>query len=440
MIILASRSKARRKILKDLGISFRVVVARVKEHGPGAGPPARIAKANALLKARDAAGRVRRGIVVACDTLVCQGKKIYGKPRDLADARRMLAALSRRPHRLYTGIAVIDARSGREIVDVEETRIVMEPLTRSEIGRYFKKVSPLDKAGAFDIRGRGGLFIRRIEGCYFNVVGLPVARMARMLKKFGVSLLVMVWGVALGGCATEFNVATKRQDLMVYSTDQEVKMGRSLSAQIEKHYTVIQDPELNDRLDQVAQRVTAVCDRKELLYRFGIIEDEEDKDMVNAVSLPGGYIYVFKNLMKTAETDDELAAVVAHEVAHVVARHSIKRLQAIWGYNALTLLAVGAGDPELASGVQQAYLHLLMGYSQEDELTADQIGARYTKEAGYDPEAMITFLEKLRQIDKKESPRSYTYWRTHPYVSSRIRTTKQEIGEQISFEDYINTP
>lgn len=438
MFILASRSVPRARILKNLGVAFKIVPSRVKERkGPRLGPKETV-RANALLKARDVAGRVKHGIVIGCDTLVEQDGKIFGKPVDLADARRMLKKLSSKPHRLFTGIALIDVERRKEFVDVEETKIEMERLSDEEITRYFRKCSPMEQAGAFDIQGRGGLFIKRIEGCYFNVVGLPVAKLFVMLKKLGVSLLVFICGIGLLGCSTEYNVATNRQDVMFYSTDREVAIGDAISREVEKEYIVIQDRELNERLQRIASRITAVCDRRELFYRFRVIEDKEDKDMVNAVSLPGGYVYVFKNLMKVADKDDELAAVVGHEVAHIVARHSIKRLQAIWGYTFLTALAAGTRDAGFAQGAQLAYLQLLSGYSQQDELIADKLGARYTKRAGYDPEAMLTFLEKLQKRHKKEPARALSYFKTHPYGSERVRATKEELGKTLDFEDIIN--
>lgn len=439
MLILASRSVPRARILKNLGVAFKVVASRVKERKAHRLGPRETVRANALLKARDVAGRVKKGIVVGCDTLVEQDGKVFGKPVDLSDARRMLKKLSSAPHRLFTGIALIDVESRKELVDVEETKIEMERLSDEEITRYFKKCSPLKQAGAFDIQGRGGLFIKRIDGCYFNVVGLPVAKLFVMLKKLGVSLLVFICGVGFLGCSTEYNVATNRQDVMFYSTDKEVSIGDSISREVEKEYTVILDRELNERLQRIGCRITAVCDRRELFYRFRIIEDKEDKDMVNAFSLPGGYVYVFKNLMKVADKDDELAAVVGHEVAHIVARHSIKRLQAIWGYSLLTILAAGTRDPGFAQGAQAAYLQLMSGYSRQDELIADKLGARYTKRAGYDPKAMLTFLAKLEKRHKKEPARPLSYFRTHPFASERVKATKEELGQSLEFEDFINT-
>ncbi|MDD5573990.1 MAG: Maf family nucleotide pyrophosphatase [Candidatus Omnitrophica bacterium] len=439
MIILASKSKARQKLLRNLGVKFKAVPARVKEHEGGSRDPRATAASNALMKARAVAGRFKKGIIIGCDTLVEQEGRIFGKPGSFKEARQMLKRLSSKPHTLYTGIAVIDAATRQEAVEVEKTRIEMEPLGDGEITRYFQRVSPLDKAGGFDIQGLGGSFIRRIHGCYFNVVGLPLARLRVMLKKFGVTLFVFLCGFIFNGCTTEYNLATRKQDTMMYSTAKEVAIGDSLAVQVEKNYTVVHDPRMNERLDRIGEKIVKVSDRHELSYRFRIIEDPKDKDLVNAVSLPGGYIYVFQNLMKVADTDDELAAVVAHEVAHVVARHSVKRLQAIWGYNILTILAGATQNAEVAQGVQLAYVSLLSGYSQEDELVADRMGAIYAKRAGYDPRGMVKFLEKLRKRQKKEKPQPLSYFRTHPYYGQRVRATKEAIGENIDFDDFIDT-
>ncbi|MFH1691252.1 MAG: Maf family nucleotide pyrophosphatase [Candidatus Omnitrophota bacterium] len=439
-IILASRSKARQDILKKIGVKFQVMPSNAKEHHYDKISPMQVVKNNALFKARDVASRLKKGIVIGCDTLVWQKGRLFGKPRDLKEARMMLKKLSSHPHKLYTGIVVIDVEKQKEFSGVEETEIIMEKLSDAQISRYFKKVSPLDKAGGFDIQGLGGVFIRHIKGCYFNVVGLPLSKLNSLLKKVGVSLLVVLCSLNFFGCmATEYNVVTKKRDLMFYSTDKEVSIGDSVSQQVEKEYITVHDPEMNERLQRVGKKIVEVCDRKELFYRFRIIEDKKDKDIVNAVSLPGGYVYVFKNLMNVAETDDELAGVLGHEVGHIVARHSIKRLQAIWGYNLLSILAAQTGNADVAQGTQLAYVSLMMGYAQEDELLADQLGARYAKRAGYDPNGMIDFLNKLQERHKKEDPKQLSYFRTHPFNAARIRATKEEMGEKINFDDFINT-
>jgi len=149
-----------------------------------------LVKHNAVLKAKDVARRVKKGVVIGADTLVYGGnKKIIGKPKNLKDAKKILHTLFLKPHWVYTGVAVVDCQTQKTIVDYEKTKVFMIPLTNKEIDQYHRKVSPLDKSGGFDIEGRGSVFIHRIEGCYSNVIGLPIAKLALMLKKMGVSLL-----------------------------------------------------------------------------------------------------------------------------------------------------------------------------------------------------------------------------------------------------------
>ncbi|MDD5084676.1 MAG: Maf family protein [Candidatus Omnitrophica bacterium] len=187
-IILASGSKARRNLLKQIGLEFSVVPSRGSEKRFLRGRPSDFVMGNALGKAKAVAEKFKSGIVIAADTVVLVGKKIIGKPKNVRDAFKALKLLSRRPQWVYTGLAVIDIASGRILTDYEKTKIYMYRLSNKEIRNYFRKVSPLDKAGSFDIQGLGGVFIDRIEGCFYNVVGLPLAKLARMLKKIRVEV------------------------------------------------------------------------------------------------------------------------------------------------------------------------------------------------------------------------------------------------------------
>ncbi len=187
-IILASRSKARQNLLRQMGLKFSISSSSAKESRTMKGSCADLVIGNALDKALDAAGRLRTGVVIGADTVVLVGRKIIGKPRDLKDAYRTLRLLSRRPQWVYSGIAVVDIDNGKVYTDHEKTKVYMYPLTAAQIKNYFRKVSPLDKAGSFDIQGMGGIFIDRIEGCFYNVVGLPLAKLARLLKKTGVEV------------------------------------------------------------------------------------------------------------------------------------------------------------------------------------------------------------------------------------------------------------
>ena len=148
-----------------------------------------LVKKNALLKAKDIAGQVKEGVIIGADSVVYLGqKKIIGKPINLRQAKKNLKTLFSRPHWVYTGVAVIDLYSGQEILDYEKTKIYMNHLSDDDIDTYHQIVCPLDKAGGFDIEGYGSLFIRRIEGCYSNVIGLPMARLVGMLKQLDVKI------------------------------------------------------------------------------------------------------------------------------------------------------------------------------------------------------------------------------------------------------------
>jgi septum formation protein len=185
-LILASRSTARRKLLNDIGLKFTVSAPNVKEKRIIKTDCAALVMENALSKALDVAGRTKTGIVIAADTVVLVGKRIIGKPKNIKDAFRTLRLLSRKPQWVYTGIAVIDIDKNKRYTSFDRTKVYMYHLTEREIKNYFKRVSPLDKAGSFDIQGFGSVFIDRIEGCFYNVVGLPMAKLAKILKKGGV--------------------------------------------------------------------------------------------------------------------------------------------------------------------------------------------------------------------------------------------------------------
>ncbi len=187
-VILASRSKARQKLLKQIGLKFQVAVSKIKESRRIGGSCADLVMENALAKARDAAKKFTRGIVIGADTVVLAGDKIIGKPKNMKDAFQTLKLLSQKPQWVYTGIAVVDLDSRKIYSDYEKTKIYMYRLTDGQIINYFKRASPLDKAGSFDIEGLGGIFIDRIEGCFYNVVGLPLAKLARLLRKAGVDV------------------------------------------------------------------------------------------------------------------------------------------------------------------------------------------------------------------------------------------------------------
>lgn len=204
-IILASASPRRRELLEQIGLSFRVIPSSFDESAVRSTEPMGLAEALALGKARAVADGVRSGIVIGADTLVVRAGAILGKPRDDADAARMLRLLSGGWHEVVTGIAVIDAASGRERSAREVTRVKMRDLTAAEIAAYVASGEPADKAGAYAIQGLASLFIERIDGCYANVVGLPVFRLAVLLREFGIDPLLQSLSTAAESGMEQYN-------------------------------------------------------------------------------------------------------------------------------------------------------------------------------------------------------------------------------------------
>ena len=187
-IILASASPRRRELLSALGLSFEVRPALGEEHpvpGLSGGETAKLLSRAKCLEI--AAGADGDDVVIAADTVVCLDDEILGKPADEADAARMLRALSGRDHRVFTGVTV--ARGGRVLSDYEETAVHFRPLTEREIAAYIATGEPMDKAGAYGIQGRASLFVRGIEGDYFNVMGLPLCKLGQMLNELGIELI-----------------------------------------------------------------------------------------------------------------------------------------------------------------------------------------------------------------------------------------------------------
>ncbi len=188
-IILASTSPRRFRLLKNLGLKISVVKSRVKESKFDVSNPEKLAKNLALAKAQEVARKAREGIVIGADTVVVLGGKVLGKPKDEREAEGMLRKLSGRTHEVMTGLAVIDASTGRKTIDCVRTKVKFRRLPEEEISNYVATGEPLDKAGAYGIQGRAGVFVEKIEGCYYNVVGLPLARLAEILKDYGVMLV-----------------------------------------------------------------------------------------------------------------------------------------------------------------------------------------------------------------------------------------------------------
>mgnify|MGYP001603178146 CR=1 FL=1 len=197
-IILASASPRRAALLRQIGLAFRIQPSRLHEEGrrmeKGHDAAEAVACRLARAKAEDVAAQLERGLIIGADTIVvCEGI-ILGKPRDGDEARDMLLRLGGRTHQVITGVAVVEAETGRAEVEAAVTAVRMRAIAAAEAASYAATGEPLDKAGAYAIQGRGALLVEWIEGDYSNVVGLPLPTLARLLRRFHLH----VWEAARG--------------------------------------------------------------------------------------------------------------------------------------------------------------------------------------------------------------------------------------------------
>ena len=179
-LILASASPRRAELLRNAGIEFRVIPAHIPEELQAGEDPVHYVERLARDKASAVSRQFPDAPVLGADTTVCIAHHILEKPRDAADAARMLRLLSGRTHEVTTGVCIIFG--GIDRTEHETTRVQMSELSDREIESYIVTGEPMDKAGAYAIQGMASRWIPRIEGCYFNVVGLPVARVCRILR------------------------------------------------------------------------------------------------------------------------------------------------------------------------------------------------------------------------------------------------------------------
>lgn len=188
-IVLASGSPRRRELLERIGITdFDVRVPEVEEYFPENLTPQQVVEYISREKAEAAAALCSADeIVITADTMVFLDEARLGKPADEADALRMLTALQGRRHTVCTGVTV--RRGAESITESESTHVYFRPATQSELRAYIATGEPMDKAGSYGVQGKGALLVEKLDGDFFNVMGLPVLRLSRMLARFGVELL-----------------------------------------------------------------------------------------------------------------------------------------------------------------------------------------------------------------------------------------------------------
>jgi Zn-dependent protease with chaperone function len=209
-----------------------------------------------------------------------------------------------------------------------------------------------------------------------------------------------------------------RSQAAMISQKQEIEMGQQVAQQLENHYGLVQDDEIQDRVSRIGQKLLANGTRPGLTYTFKVLNTPD----VNALACPGGFIYVYKGLLDYMTSDDELAAVLGHEIGHIEKRHTVHQMEQQMALSLLTLLAgVASGDPRagmvLASTASQA---LMAGYSRKDEREADQEGFRLSTLAGYNPYGSYVTMAKLEDMSKDMGNPGYGLFASHPEPEVRM--------------------
>lgn len=235
------------------------------------------------------------------------------------------------------------------------------------------------------------------------------------------------------GCAV--NPVTGKREVMIFSESQEISFGKNADPDIRWQFGgVYNDDQLESYVNSIGQRVASVSDRPKLPYHFTIV----DSSVVNAFALPGGYIYITRGLLVRMDNEAQLASVLGHEIGHVNARHGMKRLQNILGFNLgmLFLDHVASGSENyqkwrgmLRTGSQVAFATVSLGYGRKDEHQADELGTKYASKAGFDPNGMIQLLELLKSLSDREPTSVEEFFMSHPRTSERIKSVNGVISK-----------
>ena len=190
-IILASASPRRKELLEKLGLKFEVDASNCAEEIDPTLEPDELVRRISITKAKSVAQRHQDAVIIAADTIGVIGKKLLGKPHTADEAGKMLAKISGKSHEVITGFTILDTVTDKIMTGTVSTKVYIKKLTRQEIAAYVQTGEPLDKAGAYGIQGRGAVIVEKIEGDYYNVMGLPLSALTEALIEFGIS----VWGV-----------------------------------------------------------------------------------------------------------------------------------------------------------------------------------------------------------------------------------------------------
>jgi predicted Zn-dependent protease len=246
-------------------------------------------------------------------------------------------------------------------------------------------------------------------------------------------VILMLLAFVFAGCT--LNPATGKKELMIFSDSQEINFGSEADPDIVWQFGgAYDDTQLNAYVNNVGQKVAASSDRTNIPYYFKIVDTSD----VNAFALPGGYVYITRGLLVKLENEAQLGAVLGHEIGHINARHSMKRMQQTLGFSMImSILDQAAGGSEkyqqwrglIKTGSSVAYAAVSLGYGRDNELQADALGTQFADKAGYDPQGMIQLLEILKSLSESEPSAVEEFFMSHPRTSIRITEVNTDIAK-----------
>ncbi len=219
-------------------------------------------------------------------------------------------------------------------------------------------------------------------------------------------------------------IPAPRTQAALITTQQEVAIGRDAAQELEDRFGVVQDAAQTRRLSAIGARLAAVSDRRDLPWRFRILNQKE----VNAISLPGGFIYVTRGMLRFVQSDDELAFVLAHEVAHVNQRHHVNLLERYFFLSIVITLLFG-GDTTATQVANFVGFLLSRGFNRGFEFEADRVGVGFAHRGGFRADAGLRFMERLRTAEGRDPSQFEVLFRTHPGLQDRIARVRQHLRE-----------
>jgi len=251
----------------------------------------------------------------------------------------------------------------------------------------------------------------------------------KFFKKFSAVLLVLL-SLAQVDCS-------RLKNINFYSTSEEANFGKTLDKEIRKQYEILEDERITGFLQERGRKLAAFSKRPDIEYHFAAINSED----INAFAIPGGYCYINLGLIRVSETEAELMSVVAHEISHVVRRHSMKRLSQMQLAGMVTDIAFGGGSGSIKRTVANLFTATgLLYYSREAEREADHFGLVNMYESGYDPQGMVGMFEKLKAHQEGPDPGGWQLlFSTHPVTGERIENAKSLIATLPPKKDLVTS-